>query len=138
MADSKFDQWNVVKKSIQENQGRQKIKEGCVYWVSVGQNIGHEVFGKGPEFKRPVLVLKRIYIPNYINTFIGIPLTTTENYGFSFCKITNTATGKKVVAMLAQVRAFDEKRIINYYYRAKKEDVERIIRKLFNLLSPSN
>lgn len=134
MINSEFDQWNTLKKDIQEH-----IGEGCVYWVSIGQNIGYEVCGKGPEFKRPVLVLKRIYIPNFAKAFIGIPLTTKNKYyNFLSCKLTNTRTNQKVFAMLGQIKTFDNRRIISYYYKVKREEMEKIRQKLYNFLSPSS
>ena len=72
MINLEFDQWNTLKKDIQDIQ--EHIGDGCVYWVSIGQNIGYEVCGKGPEFKRPVLVLKRIYIPNFAKNITTLSL----------------------------------------------------------------
>ena len=71
----KFDKWNDRKKEIQIKKDK-RIKIGKVYWISIGQNIGSEIYGKGDEFIRPVLVLNKIYIKDYINLFIGIPLSS--------------------------------------------------------------
>lgn len=133
-----FNKWNTLKQTIQNNQTRHYIKEGCVYWVHIGQNIGCEVFGKQQDFRRPVLVLKRIYIPNYMDAFIGIPLTTKKLSGSSFARLTNVKHNVVVTAMLGQIRAFDSRRTISYYYKARKEEVDRVRNKLTSFLSPSN
>lgn len=53
-----FDKWNHIKKEIHNNRNANFVKEGCVYWVNIGYNIGNEVYGKGENFERPVLVMK--------------------------------------------------------------------------------
>lgn len=42
----KFDKWNDRKKEIQIKKDK-RIKIGKVYWISIGQNIGSEIYGKG-------------------------------------------------------------------------------------------
>lgn len=46
----KFDEWNIVKQNIHIKQTQQYVKEGRVYWVSIGQNIGCEVSKQGNHF----------------------------------------------------------------------------------------
>ncbi len=41
----------------------------------MGLNIGKEIYGKGADFTRPVLILKKLSK----DKFIGIPLTTSFN-----------------------------------------------------------
>lgn len=66
-----YDEWNEVKKNT--NKSKEKaVKLGKVYWVRLGLNIGSEVYGKGKNYVRPVLVLKIVYK----NSFIGVPLST--------------------------------------------------------------
>ncbi len=36
-----------------------QIREGEIYWCTLGQNIGDEENGKGGDFRRPVLVIKK-------------------------------------------------------------------------------
>ena len=43
--DDKFDKCND-KKEIQIKKDK-RIKIGKVYWISIGQNIGSEIYGKG-------------------------------------------------------------------------------------------
>ncbi|WP_253747075.1 hypothetical protein [Helicobacter sp. CLO-3] len=79
-----FDKWNDTKKAIHNSPKRQKIiKEGGVYWVNVGQNVGCEVNGKGGDFVRPVLVLKKVYIENTTyDFFIGVLLLAKTKKAF--------------------------------------------------------
>ena len=71
-----YDLWNKVKKSLQhvvsgDTSGRSWFRAGEVHWCAIGVNIGQEIDGKGRDFARPVLVLKRVSPEN----FLGLPLT---------------------------------------------------------------
>lgn len=137
-----FDNWNIVKKDLHKKSTNPNIKEGCVYWLHIGQNVGCEVNGKGNGFARPVLVIKRIYIKNTpYNFFIGVPLTSKQYTGFLYHKITNKKPNNKatkVSAMLGQMRIFDAKRVINYHYKVDKKEFISVREKVLKLLSPSN
>lgn len=54
----KFDKWNNEKKKLQIKENK-IISIGKIYWVSIGQNIGSEVYGKHNDFKRPVFSFKQ-------------------------------------------------------------------------------
>jgi len=54
----KFDNWNNLKQII-ENKEPVQFRQGQIYFMSVGQNIGYEVYGKGEYFLRPVLVFRK-------------------------------------------------------------------------------
>lgn len=109
----KLDQWNEVKKELQKKDGAY-VANGKVYWLSIGQNLGSETYGKGCLFKRPVLVLNKIYIRDYMNAFIGVPLSsrTVQKSGYLYYKFTDKQ-GVKQIALLAQIRLFDTKRVIS-------------------------
>lgn len=123
----KFDKWNEVKKELEQKTGT-GVANGEVYWLSVGQNLGSETYGKEADFKRPVLVLNKVYIKNYINAFIGVPLSSkaSQKSGCLYHKFTDKQ-GIKQVALLAQIRLFDTKRVIsNANISVLKADFEKI------------
>ncbi len=72
-----FDTWNVKKKGLDKNKRDLLFKEGEIWWCSVGKNIGEEVYGKGTEFRRPVVILKKLSH----NSCIVIPTTTRPREG---------------------------------------------------------
>ncbi len=74
-----FDAWNEVKKLKQDSR-RPKYNEGEVWWCSLGANIGNEQDGKGKEFVRPVLVLRKFNS----NVFWGVPFTTKVKHNNKF------------------------------------------------------
>jgi len=47
-------------------------REGEIWWVRLGKNIGYETYGKSREFTRPVIILKKYN--QY--SFLALPLTT--------------------------------------------------------------
>ena len=123
----KFDKWNDVKKELDQHPGT-SVANGEVYWLSVGQNLDSETYGKGADFRRPVLVLNKVYIKNYINAFIGVPLSskTSQKSGCLYYKFIDKQ-GVKQVALLAQIRLFDTKRVIsNAKISVLKADFEKI------------
>ncbi len=102
-----FDNWNILKKNIQAGKKVEYFRERQIWWCSVGQNVGFEVYGKGNSFSRPVLVFKKLTH----DTFIGIPLTSKN---------------KSVNAMLHQIRIFDKKRLVNRFGEVDDADFKRI------------
>ncbi|MEA1915393.1 MAG: type II toxin-antitoxin system PemK/MazF family toxin, partial [Campylobacterota bacterium] len=101
----KFNQWNSLKQKLNNKKETLSFKEREIYFISVGQNIGHESYGKKELFLRPVLVYRKLST----TTFIGIPLTSREkngNYYFSF----NYKKNKISTAMFNNIRVFDIKR----------------------------
>lgn len=57
---TELDRWNEVKKKLQFRSRTPYFKQGEIWWVSVGLNLGSESYGKGVMFRRPVLVLKKL------------------------------------------------------------------------------
>jgi mRNA interferase MazF len=103
------DGWDKYSRKLEDSNSAPFFKEREVWWAAVGINIGHEEDGKGKEYSRPVLVLKKFDK----HTFTGIPLSTTKrvsdyHYRFFF-------EGKENVALLGQIKTFDSRRLINRY-----------------------
>ncbi len=79
----KFDIWNEKKKLIHKKEKVPYFKVGDIWWVQFGKNISSESFGKGKDFLRPALIIKKIYG----KSALIIPLTTKNKKGeyfFSF------------------------------------------------------
>ncbi|MYE38514.1 MAG: type II toxin-antitoxin system PemK/MazF family toxin [Candidatus Spechtbacteria bacterium SB0662_bin_43] len=68
-----FSVWHRQKKTLQSRRSV-IFKEREIWWCSVGINVGYEVDGKGQDFARPVLVLKKVSNEN----FIGLPITSVK------------------------------------------------------------
>src|SRR5271166_2256650 len=70
-----FDRWNEIKKATNaaDEAARLYFREGEIWWVRLGHNIGYEADGKSQEFTRPVVVLKKYN--QY--SFLALPLTAS-------------------------------------------------------------
>jgi len=68
-----FDPWNDIKKATDatDEAARLYFREGEVWWVRLGRNIGYEVNGKSREFTRPVIILKKYNQ----SSLLALPLT---------------------------------------------------------------
>ena len=127
---AEFDQWNEVKKKVQDDIKVWTIKNREIYWLKVGKNIGYESFGKNKEFLRPVMVLKKFLK----DLFIGLPMTTKikENkYYFSFFP---TNKNKENALMLSQIRVFSTKRIKSKYGKISIDDFNKVKNKMAEIL----
>jgi len=72
-----FDKWNMKKKKLDKNKRDLLFKEGEIWWCSLGVNIGEEVYGKGENFRRPVVILKKLSH----NSCIVMPTSTKKREG---------------------------------------------------------
>jgi mRNA interferase MazF len=130
--EANFDNWNTLKKSIQDGKKVEYFRERQVWWCSVGQNIGYEVYGKGKEFSRPVLVFKKLTQ----NSFLGVPLTSKDKTGSWYIKFIHRR--RIVRAMLHQIRIFDKKRLIDRFGEVDDSDFAKIAEGFENFYCPKN
>ncbi|MBU6140826.1 MAG: type II toxin-antitoxin system PemK/MazF family toxin [Proteobacteria bacterium] len=104
-ATKNFDDWNTLKKKLDENRRAVIFKERDVWWCSIGLNVGHEENGKNQFFTRPVLVVRKFNR----HLFFGIPLTTKIKENKYYHRITFKDEGQ--CAMLSQLKIFESKRM---------------------------
>jgi len=128
-----FDEWNEVKKELNQKKESFGFRERDILFLSVGKNIGFEVYGKDKEFLRPVLVLKKY--GKY--SFLGIPLSRQYKegkfyYNFSY------KMGIISTALLTQSRVFDIKRAKYRSGTIKKDDFKNLWKKYLHIITPSS
>ncbi len=126
-----FDSWNKKKIKIDGNEKYNHPKEKEIWWCSVGINVGSEVFGKGDDYTRPVLVINA----EGNESFIGIPLTSKIKSRKYSC-IIKTNDGKLHTALIYQIRSFDKRRLTEYKYTLSDEEysnIEIYFKKLYKL-----
>jgi|TARA_R110002033_G_scaffold63018_1_gene113918 mRNA interferase MazF len=132
-----FDEWNEIKKELTKNERKLGIKSREIFWANIGQNIGYEQNGKGKNFVRPVIVVRKLTK----DLFLGIPTTTTlrEDNDY-FHKFKYTIYNNEVLnvsALILQVKVFSIKRIMNKIGMINKEDFKVIVEKSKNLFGPT-
>jgi len=124
-----FINWIQYKVFLNAKSSSPKFKEGEIWWVSFGVNIGSETDGKNEKFNRPVLILKKFNR----NQFYGLPLTSKEKVNNEFYYELNIKDKKSYVC-LTQLRALDAKRLQDYYTKIKQSTLEQIKRKFIKLI----
>lgn len=102
-----FNKWHKVKKSINKLDQLPTYKEREIWWCSVGQNVGFEIYGKGEKFWRPVLILNK----HNEFTFLGLPLTSSHKEN-RYCYPLDFQ-GESGTVLLGQARTFSSKRLSN-------------------------
>ena len=124
-----FDKWNSLKQGVQNNYPIH-FNERDIYFLYIGQNIGFEQYGKGEDFLRPVVILKKFSK----ELFLGIPLSSKSKEGKFFHTIhfknrTNTA-------LLLQSRTFDSKRIKYKLATLSKNEYQKLYDRYCEVVTP--
>jgi len=103
----KFVAWTKIKIKIHLSARQIYFREGEIWWVNLGANVGHEEEGKNENFEHPVLILKKF------NEFLlwAIPLSTKikENNLYYYHYKLN---GREYSAILPQFRVLSSKRLL--------------------------
>lgn len=100
-----FDDWNDKKKRLHDSRPNVMFKEGQIWWCSLGINVGEEVLGKGPMYRRPVIVVRKITH----GSCVVIPTTTQEKRAGSWY-FPFEINGLKRWAMICQIRFISSRR----------------------------
>jgi mRNA interferase MazF len=104
--DKDFDNWNIVKKQLEQTGRIFYAHPREIWWCSLGINIGAEINGKHENFERPVIIIK-VYSKE---SLIALPLTTKEKNDIFHYKIDTEE--KTVWVKLTQTRVISTKRLI--------------------------
>ncbi len=116
-----FLEWMGVKERLEHRSEKNLyFKEGEVWWVAIGENIGVEVSGKGTGFSRPMLVYKKLSQ----ESFLGIPLTTHIKQGSWY--ISFAFAESIACANLAQIRVVSAARLYTKLGDATTENFAKV------------
>lgn len=123
-----FDKWNLQKKELEKLSKKFLFKTGDIWWCSVGLNVKTESCGKGDDYQRPVLILRKLSA----ESFVGIPLSSKKKEGTWFCEI--TVREEKRYALLYQIRMFSATRFQRRLATLDDTDFRKVKEKLKALL----
>lgn len=129
--DKEYDNWNEIKKNLSNREEKFFFKEGDIWWISLGKNLGTESYGKGDTFRRPVLIIKKLNS----NSCIVLPLTSKSKVGSWFVDITFQEETKTV--LLYQIRMIHNSRFQRRLGVLDETDFKRVKEKLKSLLELS-
>ena len=126
-----FDNWNNLKKKLDQREKFPSFKEREIWWINLGLNVGNEQCGKGDRLVRPILILKK----SNNHFFFGIPLSSVQKdnkYYFNF-----EFKGKEQSALMCQAKPFSAKRLCDQYGYVGIEVFNAIRKKTGKLLNLS-
>lgn len=124
-----FQKWHEKKTHIENNRPRVFFKEREIWLCYVGENIGFEQDGRGDEFLRPVIIIKKFN--NEVLWAVSLTKIEKKNkYYFSF-----TLNEKVSVAILSQIRLIDAKRLKYKIGDMKIADFKELKNKIRQLLA---
>ena len=123
-----FDKWNEVKKIVQNDEKIRLFKQRDIFFINMGQNVGFEQNGKGENFVRPIIILKKI--TNQM--FLGIPLSSQLKKGDWFFEFEfNTKDDvSRNIAIIPQIKMFSSRRLLNKIGVIKTKDFEILKQKV--------
>ncbi|MEK7212860.1 MAG: type II toxin-antitoxin system PemK/MazF family toxin [Patescibacteria group bacterium] len=126
---SRFVAWIKIKVKIHISDRSVYFREGEIWWVNLGANVGHEEEGKNDNFERPILVLKKFNE----HLLWAVPLTTKTKednpYYYQY-----ELGGKEYAAILPQLRILSSKRLIRRIGMFPADDYEKIRQELRKLI----
>jgi len=124
-----FKKWHEHKRKIENERPRVFFKEREIWLCYLGENVGFEQDGRGEEFLRPIIIIKK-----FNNEIMWVvPLTRTEKknkYYFSF----SFGDKETSVAILSQIRLVDAKRLKYKMGDIKTTDFKDLKNKIRQLL----
>jgi mRNA interferase MazF len=103
---AKFNNWNKKKQNLDLTTRDLLFKEGEIWWCSIGLNIGEEVYGKGKDFRRPVVIIKKLSH----NSCIVMPTTTQSRIGTWYHHININLKDRWV--MMHQIKFISANRLV--------------------------
>jgi mRNA interferase MazF len=124
-----FNDWNQQKQKVHEDEQRLYFYEQEIWFCKMGVNIGFEQDGKGEDFRRPIVVIKKFNK----EVFLGVPLTAQikkGKYYFPMLKFNK----KDNFAIISQLRLVDSKRLIRRLHKMKINEFLELKKAIVNLI----
>ena len=123
-----FTEWTHLKQKIQARNIPPRFSERELWWANIGENIGHKENGKGSQFSRPVLILRKFST----HLFWGIPLTTQLKDTPYYHKI--IINGREQCLMTSQLTRWDAKRLTTRMGKLTTKEFKTVQSALVTLL----
>ncbi|OGI82275.1 hypothetical protein A3I95_02875 [Candidatus Nomurabacteria bacterium RIFCSPLOWO2_02_FULL_44_12] len=123
-----FTNWHKRKSKIDQIENRPYFHEGEVWYTHLGLNIGYEQDGKGDDYLRPVLIIRKF---NQDICWV-LPLTHTKKNNIFYAQI--TVLNKPSAVILSQIRLMDAKRFSHIIAKIPSKDFKLVKEKLKALI----
>lgn len=125
-----YKKWHPIKTRINNiEEKRPFFHEREIWFCYLGENVGFEQDGRGNDFLRPVIILRKFN--NEI--FWGIPLTRTDKKSKYYYAFTFHPSGPST-AVLSQIRLIDARRLSRKIGDISEQDYAELTKRLKALL----
>ncbi len=127
----KYKFWNILKQKLNScNKENFYVNAKEIWYIHNGINIWYESNGKWLDFKRPVLVIKKVW-----NLFFIVSMTTKwkKNNKFYY-KLDKSYFWKNSYVVLSQVKIIDKRRFAEQIWKLSWIDFWKIKKELKKIL----
>lgn len=130
MSNEMFNNWNKLKQKIHFwNIKEFYVKEKQIWYIHNWVNIWFESNWKWEDFKRPVLILKKVW-----SLFFVATMTTKWKDNKFYYKLDKSYFWKDSYVSLSHVKIIDKKRFFEEVWKISWEDFKKIKKELQNIL----
>jgi mRNA interferase MazF len=120
--------WHNTKYWIHNDKQRPRFRESEVWFCSLGENIGFEEDGKGRNFLRPVIIVRKFNK----QVLWALAITSKQKVGKYYFPVD---FGRGInTAILSQLRLIDSKRLMNIIGTIPKGQFSQLTKKLKELI----
>jgi hypothetical protein len=129
--EKKFDKWNKLKKEIDIKSNLWFTPRVWEMWyINIWINIWNESLWKWEEFKRAMLVIKKLW-----NMFFCFSMTTQwKDNNIFYIKLSNNYFNKNSYIIKSQLKSIDRKRFIKRIWILWNKDFYGIKKELKNFI----
>ena len=128
MLQQEFEDWNIIKQKVHISCKNIYPKHREIWYISMWKNIGFESNGKGDDFKRPVLILWRIW-----TMFLVVSMTTKGKNNHFYFELDRKYFNKNSFITLSQFKTIDKKRFIEKIWKIDENEFQTIKNKIKSL-----
>jgi mRNA interferase MazF len=125
-----YSQWQKLKTNVHNEKQRPYFHEREIWFCSLGANIGFEQDGRGEDYLRPVVILKKFNN----EVCLIIPLTKSRKKGIHYYSFSHKDDFIST-AILSQIRLIDSKRLDYKAGDIAENDFILLKQKLMRLLA---
>ena len=103
----KFLEWIGIKEKTHNNDLLPSFEEREIWWVYLGENVGHEEDGKGEYFLRPFVIIKKFNK----ELLFGVPCSSVPKKNKYYFEVTLQSNDFTTNALLSQARVLSSRRL---------------------------
>lgn len=123
-----FDEWNELKKKLEEKEIDVVFKRGSIWWCSFGLNIGVEQDGKNEFHERPALVIRKF--SKY--SCLCVPLSSSNKNNPYYIKLDSSKY--ESYAIISQIRLVSTKRFLRKIETIDQKDLRLVLNALHKVI----